>query len=45
MRLRLRHPARWQWRLMILQETWRIDWRTPRWLPLQVVVTLRRWIE
>lgn len=32
-------------RLLILQETWRIDWRTPAWLPFQVVVTLKRWIE
>jgi len=30
---------------MVLQETWRIDWRTPAWLPVQIVVTLRRWIE
>jgi hypothetical protein len=30
---------------MILQETWRIDWRTPQWLQVQFVVTLRRWIE
>src|SRR3990167_1419918 len=45
MTFRLRHPRRCFWRVMILQETWRIDWRTPQWLPLQIVVTLRRWIE
>lgn len=45
MRIRLRHPYRWKWILLILQETWRIDWRTPNRWPLVVVVTLRRWIE
>ena len=32
-------------RLLILQETWRVDWRTPPRWPVGVVFTLRRWIE
>jgi hypothetical protein len=45
MYLTYRHPKRFKLIILLLQETWRIDWRTPNWLPVVFVVTLRRWIE
>jgi hypothetical protein len=33
-----------KWRLLILQDWYRIDWRTPEWLPFRIIVTLRRWL-
>lgn len=33
-----------QWRLLILQNTWRIDWRTPNSWQYGVIVTLKRWL-
>ena len=40
----VRRVRRFHWRVMIVQNRWRVDWRTPRWLPVQFVVTLQRWL-
>jgi hypothetical protein len=41
------YEAFWPWcvRLTVMLEHWRGEIRTPRWLPLQILVTLRRWVE